>query len=90
MRWPKIETEATELDLREILLDFWLGKMHDAGIPGSDQVKCSELVAKYFLADGRGAVRRSVRPPTREILAYAESLEAGRDGASDGPSDETE
>ena len=72
------ESPETKEDLRKVLMQFWLQTMEeskDAEYP--ERMKASELLAKYFLSEGRTAVTRkpTTRPSTSEILQQARDLE---------------
>jgi len=67
-------------DLKEILTDFWLGIIRgEQKVESGEQLKASELLAKYILGDGKTSVRgrRGHRPATSEVLKLADQLEIG-------------
>lgn len=71
------EKEATEKELREVLVDFWLEAMQDPKSEWEYRVKASELLARYILGDGKVPVRSrgSKRPPTTEVLKMVAEME---------------
>ena len=74
------QTETRE-DLREILTKFWLDSIDNA-LDYSDKMKASELLAKYFLGEGRTMITRKnaqKRPSTAEVLDLAAQLERIRE-----------
>lgn len=75
--------EATQEDLREILIRFWLDTVGDTRAEFPEKIKASELLAKYILGSGKTSVSRrsSHRPATAEVLLAAEKLEHEGDGS---------
>lgn len=72
------EKEATEQDLKQILIDFWLSVIESVDAEYPDRMKASELLAKYILGEGKTAIKRRAlagRPSTAEILRIAAELE---------------
>lgn len=77
----KDEQTATREDLRDILTKFWLDSI-DTAPDYSDKMKASELLAKYFLSEGRTMITRKNaqrRPSTAEVLDLAAQLEKIRE-----------
>lgn len=78
---PPLEPEVDDtIDLRSKLIEFWLGVIDsDAEYP--ERMKASELLAKYILDLGKTPVKgrkTSNRPPTADVLKFAEALEKKR------------
>ena len=71
-RQDRLSAEPT---LRDVLFQFWLGGMNRVTAPFPDRVKCSELLARYFLDAGS---RKPVSPSSAEVLKLADEL--GRRG----------
>lgn len=72
--------EVESRELRDILLNFWLGVVESPEADFAEKVKCSELLAKFILGDGKSVRRREVsRPSTSEVLRLVSELE-GRGG----------
>lgn len=71
------EQEATQEDLRELLVRFWVELVRNSKAQYPERLKASEYLAKYVLPDGQAVTRRkgAGRPPTTEILRLARELE---------------
>ena len=77
------EDEATQEDLRELLIEFWLGTMQNADAEVAERIKASEFLAKFILHDGQTSVRSRrgpPRPPTAEVLRLVGALESEHEG----------
>ena len=75
------QTMGVREDLREILVEFWVSSIESAP-DYSDKIKASELLAKYFLGEGRTMITRKnaqKRPSTAEVLDLAAQLERIRE-----------
>lgn len=72
------EKNFVVVDIRQELLEFWLGCLKDAP-DHTDKLKASENLAKYFLVEGQKKVKVGVpkRPATSDILKLVEQHEKG-------------
>lgn len=71
------------VDIRELLTDFWVGALQDPGIDMPEKIKCADSLAKYILADGKGAVAKihKAQPQsTADVLAALRELDDEDEG----------
>ena len=71
------EQEVKKEDLRVLLTEFWLTMMGSTAAEPQDQIKVSELLAKYILGEGKTLVRKrgGGRPTTADVLKLVRGIE---------------
>lgn len=73
----KQENDATQEELKDVLMDFWRGIMEDANLDTPERMKASELLAKFFLLEKMTRKKGAfpLRPATSDVLRIVEQLE---------------
>lgn len=74
----KDEIEQEKLEIRDLLIGFWVSVIQDSEIESPTQLRASELLAKYILDLGKVSVRKkpqSGKPSTKEILDLVTVIE---------------
>lgn len=71
------EQEVTKEDLRVMLTEFWVTMMGSDKSEPQDQIKVSELLAKYILGEGKTMIRKrgGGRPTTADVLKLVAGIE---------------
>ena len=71
--------DREETDLKDLLVEFWIGVVEDPEADAAIKLKASEFLAKYILDAGKRTVKRRggpIKPSTADILRLAHQLEA--------------
>ena len=82
------EKEATTVDVREVLITFWLSALYNQNAEFGDRVKASELLAKYILGSPSGSrvpKKQTTKPSTADILKLATQIENNQNGKQGSP-----
>ena len=68
--------EEISQELRQVLIDFWLGCMQSTDADFPERMRASELLAKYILGEGPTPIKRQDRRSSMaEILRLTDEIE---------------